>query len=268
MKRNLSYYFRIPKENKILSKPVIDYIVENLPTTQKNDLMEYLESDKYTIKNENIGVVNRARLAPIIKKLEKDNFFDLPDDEAIKLYKEKYVKETRTNITQFFYDIDTNKYLDLNLIKCLINTLNATAKRRLIRILGNDYINNPKLDHSSNYKAYKYLRNKLNEISPNNIFQENPTTLIELLCINKKMNFFEKQMLIENNDLMNAYIYLIENDEKFSKIESEYSFNLAVIYFMYCGKYLDNNFTIEEISQILDISYEDTCQNIHVLKKI
>lgn len=54
MKRNLSYYFRIPKENKMLSKPVIDYIVENLPTTQKNDLMEYLESDKYTIKNENI----------------------------------------------------------------------------------------------------------------------------------------------------------------------------------------------------------------------
>ena len=53
MKRNLSYYFRIPKENKMLSKPVIDYIVENLPTTQKNDLMEYLESDKYTIKNEN-----------------------------------------------------------------------------------------------------------------------------------------------------------------------------------------------------------------------
>ena len=84
MKRNLSYYFRIPKENKMLSKPVIDYIVENLPTTQKNDLMEYLESDKYTIKNENIGVVNRAKLAPIIKKLEKDNFFDLPDDEAIK----------------------------------------------------------------------------------------------------------------------------------------------------------------------------------------
>lgn len=105
MKRNLSYYFRIPKENKMLSKPVIDYIVENLPTTQKNDLM-------------------------------------------------------------------------------------------------------------------------------------------------------------------NAYIYLIENDEKFSKIESEYSFDLAVIYFMYCGKYLDNNFTIEEISQILDISYEDTYQNIHVLKKI
>ena len=105
MKRNLSYYFRIPKENKMLSKPVIDYIVENLPTTQKNDLMEYLESDKYTIKNENIGVVNRARLAPIIKKLEKDNFFDLPDDEGYYEFKPTE-KEKTTIITKFVQAID------------------------------------------------------------------------------------------------------------------------------------------------------------------
>lgn len=181
---------------------------------------------------------------------------------------EKVIQSMKKDISRYFKDSESGKCLNKKVIEVLINS-SQNIKENIISELGDDYINNPNdVTISTNLRLIFFrLKQKLQNLTTENIFDIEADKLIELYCINYQVENFDVDLLI-NHNLLTAYNFIVAKDKLYWSILQNYSYNLAIIIYLYTCKYLNRNLTCKEIAQVLNISLEDVYQNIHITRSI